>query len=428
MKTIKRLCILFFIIINASVFGQSPEYPQDQTKYIIFPGHVSAISYYANMEQKYYSLLGVEKARKVIGVKDTRYKYLKEIVSQLMEGFQDLYPEYTENLSDPFPILVEDESPNAFVTPDLSDMNAKKIPYIIVIHTGLMDFENDRDALFGVLAHELTHLFFQHTINSNPQYSIEGKSNFNSNNLKNDIEDWKYMADTVGELTWDEFNGIPLMEGSEGYSYLRTIVKNSRSERCGTVEDFDKQINSALNYNGQSLMKYKYDIGVFSKKLDIFLSECSKSYNPTLLELASDANGIPSSELLKLIESSGPKEKQRIEKEINLFDGRGSAYSGLKSITNTYFNDMKAIESTYELRKVRYYSNEDHADEISIKILDHLGMNPAGVGLFLLHALPPEDQEKCLDTIKRGESPNYGSLRDDHHSNCWRYQRALNAN
>jgi hypothetical protein len=71
---------------------------------------------------------------------------------------------------------------------------------------------------------------------------------------------------------------------------------------------------------------------------------------------------------------------------------------------------------------IRYFSEEEDADDVSVPVLRAAGLDPAGLGTFLVDVLlPPAGSTACKDLLARGEIPHYGvDLTDTHHATCWR--------
>lgn len=90
------------------------------------------------------------------------YDEVDEAIAAIMDGFRDLYPEVVGDLPNPRSVIMEDSTANAFVFNHTLNSGGK-VPYYIVVNTGSMTPELGRSALLGVMAHELTHLFFRHS-------------------------------------------------------------------------------------------------------------------------------------------------------------------------------------------------------------------------------------------------------------------------
>ena len=71
---------------------------------------------------------------------------------------------------------------------------------------------------------------------------------------------------------------------------------------------------------------------------------------------------------------------------------------------------------------VRYFSEEEDADDTSVPVLRAAGLDPAGLATFLQDVLlPPEGTAACKDLLASGAIPPYGiDLEDTHHATCWR--------
>ncbi len=83
------------------------------------------------------------------------------------------------------------------------------------------------------------------------------------------------------------------------------------------------------------------------------------------------------------------------------------------------------MKSKFPLEKFRWYAPEEHADDISVRIMHSLGEDPLAIGEFNLHWLPSEEREACKARIAAGEPIAYGDLKNNHHTECWRYKHAM---
>lgn len=90
------------------------------------------------------------------------YDDVDEAIAVIMDGFRDLYPEVVGDLPNPRCVIMDDSVANAFVFNHTLNPSGL-VPYFIVVNTGSMSPELGRSTLLGVMAHELTHLFFRHS-------------------------------------------------------------------------------------------------------------------------------------------------------------------------------------------------------------------------------------------------------------------------
>jgi hypothetical protein len=86
---------------------------------------------------------------------------------------------------------------------------------------------------------------------------------------------------------------------------------------------------------------------------------------------------------------------------------------------------IENVKRNHKVETFRVYTTEEQADDASIRVLNFLGREPTSIGTFMLRWLSPEEKEKCLLSIKRGEQIPYGTLFDRHRGDCWRYDHSI---
>ena len=92
---------------------------------------------------------------------------------------------------------------------------------------------------------------------------------------------------------------------------------------------------------------------------------------------------------------------------------------------------MRAIESKFATAQgqpwssMRFYSYEEAADDMSVKVTKAAQLDTVGVAGLMMKMLPAADQVKCEQSIAAGGLVPYGlNVADEHHGTCWRVAHA----
>ncbi|MGE0633248.1 MAG: M48 family metalloprotease [Pseudobdellovibrionaceae bacterium] len=106
----------------------------------------------------------------IIDCEDTKYKTLNSLLEKVWRAYQNELPHLAEF---PMPqiVLSERPDPDAAILP--LNPATKKIPWLIVATTGLIDTKMSDEGLMGILAHELGHAVLKHSLPSVPTSTIK---------------------------------------------------------------------------------------------------------------------------------------------------------------------------------------------------------------------------------------------------------------
>jgi len=97
----------------------------------------------------------------LISLRDKAYEKAGRVIREIMEAYRALYPRLTYGLPDPYPIIIKDDSLNAFVFTHTHTREGN--PFVVMIFSGLFKEDVTGDEFFGIIAHELAHLLKEHS-------------------------------------------------------------------------------------------------------------------------------------------------------------------------------------------------------------------------------------------------------------------------
>ena len=320
---------------------------------------------------------------------------------------------------------------------DAVGFNSKKIVYeasapFLKITAGLVKKVSEAE-IYGILAHELahyyrSHFFWQHSkrfgffyfrdqakLGERPTADLEGKAKSLSESLAKVV----YMRLIAKQFPEESFPGILAVFLSDP----DTLNKLASYPGCQSIEargnddvllDLSRFILSGSKLGNENIAFYR---GLSDK-----FETCLKANSPF-----------------------SPEIKDAISRAISLiFESRDMpfSFSGFEDLKAKYF---ASYQEKVDLRSVllerareeglSWYTTEQEADEMSLELLNLLGINPkiSGKALYSVsNARESRDlnglsEDQCLILQENGwkiEGRNlnlfYGDLNDPHHSTCFR--------
>ncbi len=389
-----------------------------------------AVERFGQIEAKLAARTGVL-PRKIYPATHELYPKAKEIAALVWSGFSKHYPKETSGLNVPEVVIIEDATANAYA---VYDGATKTIPFLFVVHTSLLKM--NRGAVLGVVAHEFAHLIFKHVdpqiMNSIKKHYVvtfeqEPFGYLQENDPVAEAQVKAALAEmaNVGPNIVDEIGDLPFdIWGQAQYFQLLRFAfnkfKRAEISDCEAVETNSQKVIGILiastNMATQELKvpaKEKENLSALAKVLRENFKQCLSGIKPDLAKLFADQTGRDVAWVRKLIESQPERLDLVFDQQANLIDSFGA-------ITRLSQEKLAKIQAEQDLKKLRIYTHEEHADEVSIEVMKALGLNPYNNSKFLLLNIPKAQRLECLSEIRTGKVPYYGNLSDPHHSTCYR--------
>lgn len=366
----------------------------------------------------------------IVPVTDPRYSILQNYVDELWGAFEVLFPAYTKGLNKPPVILIDSEVANAFVPKHI--IQSDKIAHTVIILTALLDKVggvHNPDLITGMLAHELAHSVFRHAL---PAYQEHVTKFFNSklhsvgylaprdSTLDQSLINWKNAAGMIGDLSADELINLP-SQAVMPSALMRVWIEITKGEFSSSpvcwqaVDAFEiwksYQRYSEFNSSYQILDIDKIALNEASKNLILKTEECLKGKKVSFIEYFAKATGLPVAAL------ETQPEFVEMDKD---FMAASSPLAGFQSIIQPIRTEMLKIETNHNFEEIGYFTQEEHADDISLIVHRYLSLKSTSLSDLFKLILKSSDVTRCNSLIATKQVPETGTFSDPHRSTCFR--------
>ncbi len=380
-----------------------------------------------------------------------KYNEMLFIVRNVLDKYKLFFPNLTQIIDENqlWLILFSSDETTSFA------MVGEDEPGHYILPLNILDFKNDNSA-YGIIAHELAHLFLQRTYKDKSlefpkqiYYNIsevDFSKIISSQILLDDYKErkmrlWNEYASFAGEVSdsnfyqvGDSFNYGHVYFLKMIYEYIFTQTKcseNTDTRRAmfrffRASEDITKsggieKLNKTLGRADRVLVTSP--IRSFQKAISLCLGEEKINYFKVLKEYFVNQGVSIEMSLEELAKdyTSSFEDQEFINKLIENLSNK-SLFEGFTHSISMARKKMKLIENDelLEFSKIRFYGHEDHADEMAVKVLQSLKIPIDNMfkdlGISNSHTF-----KHCLNPpIDEPFSP----INFIHHTQCWRYWRA----
>lgn len=355
---------------------------------------------------------------------DPAYKTAATILKSVVEAHVKLNPEYAKL---PMPQLLLVKSPADTAEAAGFDPETKTFPFIVLISKEMLA---DPVALQGVLAHELAHIYLKHgkvKDSSNPSnwtYVDCGNSTPLSDENFDTVQTFIEATAKLGLTDNEAFLELPnTVSIDNGYlNFLDTLVNKYNDKVCldaketyeGWLKSSEEGLDAAhftFNFSNETADKVRFFSTHLSKKLhDCLANKPHISY----MDLARKSWDIKKADEAFILRSMSPKERERFNEDERVFNSQPNMADGLTELIRLNKNRVEESQAKIDMTKIRFHSQEDEADILAVKALKRINVSPNGLNDFLTK------EDSCGDLTNE---PEYGTLLDSHHSDCWRAWR-----
>jgi hypothetical protein len=366
----------------------------------------------------------------IVPLTDSRYPILQNYVDELWSAFEALFPAYTQGLNKPPVILIDSEVVNAFVPKHI--IQSDKIAHTVIVLTALLDKAggvHNRDLLTGMFAHELAHSVFRHAL---PAYQEHVTKFFNSKLysigylaardpvLDQSLISWKNAAGMIGDLSADELMNLPSLAVMPS-ALMRVWIEITKGEFntapvCWQAVDAFETWKSYQRYSEfnsiyQILDIDKIALNEASKNLILKTEGCLKGKKVSFIQYFAKATGLPVAAL------ETQPELVQMDKD---FMAASSPLAGFQSIVQPIRTEMLKIETNHNFEEIGYFTQEEHADDISLIVHRYLNLKSTSLSDFFKLILKPSDVARCDSLMASKQVPETGTFSDPHRSTCFR--------
>lgn len=383
-------------------------------QFIVFDSDEEALAWYAKNQPQAF--------KKIIPFTDARYKPQRELIAKVWQGFQKLYPERTKDLPVPVVVIVDIPDPDGWVD---KEAGTDLFPCLFTL-TAPVTTMNPRGTA-GLMGHELTHLLFgdfkdkyyQLNGNDEPLGFLQPDDPY----ARKLVQEWLKLTKVVGPFLIDELNDLPVKFTYDGALFslmthaAQTYGDASRPtcKRAGFPTWAKKLTRSYLSYADFAV----YMTPDERKELD----QLTEAYADDLKGCLGDKK-IPFTTLAA--SNYGDKAPEIVKEwasEIAIFDSYSNLADSFIGLSTKTYQSMRLFKQKHDLPSLRWYSNEEVADDTSARVLKSMGIKPTEFGDFwlqLIEMIQPGNKAKCLKQLENNNIPSYGILSDPHHAPCFR--------
>ncbi|MBA3499366.1 MAG: hypothetical protein M4D80_30530 [Myxococcota bacterium] len=395
--------------------------------FVTFDDDAAAATWFAEFEAKWAEEEHRE-PRKLLGPSDPRWAKTRALLDDGWAAFKANRPVGELREKRPGLVLLDDSAPNAFVAPDLHNGNAG---FAVMVQTGLFETGGSQDGAMGVMMHEFQHVIGLHIVGDTKERTrkfyfagIEeplGKFETDDMVARRYGETWLAHADDVGRYREAALRGLPMdgqlvqmLQAAVGQAgtmqvpaclTARMNLSALANEIAGTADPITGEIVVAAN------VPSRVDQVMGSLK-----SACFANFNVDFIGVVAAATGVTAAAI----------EAQMMPSDVALVKGK-HVVDGFIAIVSDRRAQMRTLEAELASKvgkqwsKLRYFSTEEDADDVSVLVLRGAKIQPDAIGPFFVSFLLGDGPQRCTAMLARRELPPYGQdLTDDHHSTCWR--------
>ena len=392
-----------------------------------FADDLEAAAWFADIEPRAAMVEG-RAPRTAIPRDDPRYDAMRVLLDRGWEAMREHRPVAQLAEQRPALVLVEDDSVNAFVFPE--DIDQKRASFAVMVHTGLLKIPSSDDANLGLIMHELQHAVGLHVVAevkarfetyylAEDGYEPIGREQTDAADVRMLASQWRARAGEVGGFSDANLRGLPT--GGELQAVLRAVVQNGLQANpagCERARTLLGEVGADLAIDfitGAPVVDAAFGSRVVTA-LAALRDECVPEA-PSFVEVVAALAGVTPDQI-----------DAQLTAEDRALIGSKHVVDAIAALAEDRRAKMRAIEASAPATlgapwtAVRYFSEEEDADDVSVPVLRAAGVDPAGLGTFLVDVLlPPAGTTACKDLLARGEIPHYGvDLTDTHHATCWR--------
>ncbi|MGE0869498.1 MAG: M48 family metalloprotease [Kofleriaceae bacterium] len=397
--------------------------------FLTFDNDGAAATWFSGLEELSAMQSG-SAPRQLVSQKDSRFTKIRALLDQGWKAFRDSRPVGELYGLRPALVVLDDAEVNAFV---MSDFNATMNQgFAVIVQTGLIDNTSSDDQVLGVMMHEFQHAVGLHAMPgvsdrlrkfyiARPDEEPIGNRTPEDPAARGFGIEWRQYAEEVGPYSSSYLGGYPLAGGMVEevlkHAVLQAFAANPSG--CQNAKQALQNIlpaaaldplSGAVSGNPQALQS------AINTAMSALKNECLAGFAPDFVDVLAEINGITRAEL-----EAGLSEYDRL-----LVAGK-HVIDGVSALTIDRRTKMRDLETGFTAEtglpwsSLRYFSDEENADDTSVTVLRAAGFDPTGLADFSISIVPAEGQAECRDLIDRGQVPPYGiDLLDQHHASCWR--------
>jgi hypothetical protein len=371
-------------------------------------------------------------ARAVIpAANDARFPKMRALLDKGWETMRKQVP--VGKLADARPglVFIEDPTVNAFVMPETLDK--QRASFVVMIHSALLETPTSDDATLGLVMHELEHAVGLHVVAGVPERIQQfyfasdddepiGADQKDNADVREAVTLWRGLAVEIGPFTNTELAGLPL--GGFTQRMLKTVLAAGAQTNptvCAQAKDQLNGIFIDITNGLDPISSAPHVDASYTTRINAAFAEtrdkCLATFTASFVDVAAELAGVTP----EMVEAELTAEDKALVTGKHVIDA-------IAAVVTDRRTKMRTIESAVETQlgspwtAIRFYSEEENADDTSVVVLRGAGLQPTGLGTFFLDVLMSKPQaDACNAVLATYAVPHYGvDLLDTHHSNCWR--------
>ena len=365
----------------------------------------------------------------IIPESDPRFVRVRAALDEGWAAFSQNRP--VGKLATARPALVVVDRPFTNAAFVFADRMAGNQPFTVMVETAALESGATDDALLGVMMHELQHAVGLHNLGDNATkiqryYAAPagqepmGRTQTDDANLRELGQAWIEAASSVGPYAQIELGGLPL--AGDFQTLLGAAIASGQQNHaaaCAPIATRIDQITQAVlgakdPLDGSLPADLSGVDTAIADVLDSLATDCLGDFPYGVIEVGAAVAGITPAQF----------EMQLQPHDVELVKGVPFV-TGLTALVEDRRATMRAAADSFagatgdEWSRLRYFSVEEDADDVSTMVMHGAGLDPTSIASFFRSVgLSPEARAACEAALP---FPGYGvDLGDPHHAVCWR--------
>jgi hypothetical protein len=396
-----------------------------------FADRAEAEAWFAGIEAT-RAALETRPPRAVVPSSDPRWARMRALLDRGWASYRRVNPVGDLAEASPALVVIDDPSVNAFVMPE--GLDAKRAALAVVVHTGTLDRAGlSDDAMLGLVMHELEHAIGLHVIEGVADRLLRfylapgGREPLGFEQPDEPVARehgvaWRALAREAGPVSFEQAGGLPV--GGPMSLVLRRVLAprlEGASDACKAALTESAEVSAPLLGLIAAVEPALPPDGALGPRAAAVMAalrdDCLGGQVPSLVEVVADLQGVAPEDILAAMS----------ERDRELVTGK-HVVDAVDGLLRDRRAGMRAIEAQFAERTgapwsaLRFFSDEEAADDATVPVLGDAGLRADGVGEFFLDAFfAPASSAECVTVLEAGRVPHYGlDLDDRHHATCWR--------
>lgn len=397
--------------------------------------------------EKLFLSLGI-KSPKFISRSHPAYKAVLKNLESTYRAYKETFPNLVGD--SPIPALVGlwSEKDQFSVTNLLNTKGAQENLVLFQIRGDSVAWK-DENELKGTLAHELSHIYLRHSLRDQKvdnffmsKPNLIGPPAILDAQINQSLRRWVNLAEG-NHLSIKELNGLPFSVSKNSVSvslflFLLEFLERPEFPECRNLGNayenslaliynkYSRFSDDFLPFSAEELEKINEETRDFVRVVET----CSSKTNTRLSigEIIRRLTGVkPIGVSVDLLRHKLQFQSPETLEFIKNLESYPPAIGFLKT-NSEYLEEMRKIEEAVDVRKYQHYSTEVQADEYAAVVLLNMGLSPEDtLGLSLLRKRignnEDDIQKFCIDLVVEELNIPFGSLVNQHPTECWRYAK-----